>query len=43
MENMEIYEKSRVCPQNAQRPILGGKLKGKSDINPVWIIKQLTE
>lgn len=43
MENLEIYEKSRVCPQNALRPIQGGKLKGKSDINPVWRIKQLTE
>ena len=43
MEKMEIYEKSRVCPPNALRPILGGKLKGKSDINPVWRIKQLTE
>lgn len=43
MENLEIYEKSRVCPPNALRPIMGGKLKGKSDINPVWRIKQLTE
>lgn len=43
MENMEIYEKSRVCPPNALRTIAGGKLKGKSDINPVWRIKQLTE
>lgn len=43
MENLEIYEKSRVCPPNALRPIQGGKLKGKSDINPVWRIKQLTE
>jgi hypothetical protein len=25
------------------RPIQGGKLKGKSDINPMWRIKKLTE
>lgn len=43
MENMFIYEKSRKCPENALRTIQGGKLKGKSDINPIWRIKQLTE
>lgn len=43
MENMSIYERVRKCPDEALRPILGGKLKGKSDINPMWRIKQLTE
>lgn len=43
MENMFIYDSSRSCPDNALRQIQAGKLKGKSDINPVWRIKQLTE
>lgn len=43
MENMHIYEQSKVCPGNALRTILAGKLKGKSDINPIWRIKKLTE
>ncbi len=43
MENMSIYECSRSCPDNALRTIQAGKLKGKSDINPVWRIKQLTQ
>lgn len=43
MENLWIYEKVRECPQEALRPIQGGKLKGKSDINPMWRIKMLTD
>lgn len=43
MENMSIYDKVRNCPPEALRPIQAGKLKGKSDINPMWRIKILTE
>ena len=43
MDNLYIYEQSRACPPEALKPIKGGKLKGKSDINPVWRIKKLTE
>lgn len=43
MDNLWIYEKSKECPSNALRTIQAGKLKGKSDINPMWRIKQLTE
>ena len=43
MDNLRIYEKVRKCPDNALKPIQAGKLKGKSDINPMWRIKQLTE
>lgn len=43
MDNLWIYEKVRECPDNALREIQAGKLKGKSDINPVWRIKVLTE
>ncbi len=43
MEKMEIYNSSRKVPEEAIKPIAGGKLKGKSDINPMWRIKKLTE
>lgn len=43
MENLRIYEKVRQCPQEALKPIQAGKLKGKSDINPIWRIKVLTD
>lgn len=43
MENLEIYNKLRSVPANAQREIAAGRLKGKTDINPMWRIKALTE
>lgn len=43
MENMSIYERVRECPQNALKAIQAGRLRGKSDINPMWRIKMLTE
>lgn len=43
MNNMEIYEQAREVPNTAKRAISGGKLKGKTDINPMWRIKKLTE
>ena len=43
MENMDIYEKVREVPQTAQKTIQGGRLKGFTDINPMWRIKALTE
>lgn len=41
--NLQIYEKVRSVPQNALKAIEAGRLKGKSDINPMWRIKALTE
>lgn len=41
--NLEIWDKVRAVPQNAQKEITGGRLKGKTDINPMWRIKALTE
>lgn len=41
--NMEVYEKVRTVPKEALKPIHGGRLKGMSDINPMWRIKMLTE
>lgn len=43
MDKMTIYNAVRSVPQNAQRKIQGGHLNGKTDINPVWRIKTLTE
>ena len=43
MDNLAIYEAGRKVPQNAQRKITAGRLSGKTDINPMWRIKMLTE
>lgn len=43
MENMEIYKQVQSVPQTAQRQIQAGRLRGKTDINPMWRIKTLTE
>ena len=43
MENLELYDKIREVPVEAQKSIGGGRLKGMTDINPMWRIKTLTE
>lgn len=43
MDNLTIYNAVRSVPKEAQRKIQGGHLNGKTDINPVWRIKKLTE
>ena len=40
---MKFYDRVRSVPENAKRPIVAGRLKGKTDINPMWRIKILTE
>ena len=42
-KNLEIYERVRSVPKEAQKTIPAGKLKGMTDINPMWRIKKLTE
>ena len=42
-KNLELYKAFRAVPENAQRAITGGRLKGKTEINPMWRIKALTE
>ena len=42
-ENLNIYNAVRKVPQEAQKKIGGGRLKGMTDINPMWRIKCLTE
>jgi len=41
--NLELYDKVRTVPETAKKPISGGRLNGKTDINPMWRIKVLTE
>lgn len=41
--NLEIYQRTAEVPVEAQSTIAAGKLKGKTDINPMWRIKTLTE
>lgn len=42
-DNLRIYEAVREVPIEAQKPIPGGRLKGMTDISPMWRIKTLTE
>lgn len=43
MDNMYFYDKVRSVPEEAKKQIKGGRLKGMTDINPMWRIKVLTE
>lgn len=40
---LDIYNKVRSVPKSAQKTISAGRLKGMTDINPMWRIKMLTE
>lgn len=41
--NLRYYNALKSVPQEAQKPITDGRLAGKTDINPMWRIKALTE
>ena len=43
MKNMELYRKLETPPEWAMKKIGGGRLNGKTDINPQWRIEALTE
>ena len=43
MGNMELYDKVRAVPEEAQKTIKGGRLNGFTDINAMWRIQKLTE
>ena len=43
MSSLKIYNEVRKVPQEAKKSIIGGRLKGMTDINPMWRIKALTE
>lgn len=42
-KNMEFYNKVREVPEEAKKTIQAGRLKGYTDINPMYRIKTLTE
>ena len=42
MEKMKLYEAVRVVPAAAKKEIQAGRLRGMTDINPMWRIKTLT-
>ena len=42
-QNMSLFEKFRTTPAEARKEITGGRLKGFTDINPMWRFKRLTE
>ena len=42
-DNLKIYNAVKKVPDEAKRAITGGRLKGKTEINPMWRIKALTE
>ena len=41
--NLRFYEQLRQVPQEALKSIGAGRLKGMSDVNPMWRIKAMTE
>lgn len=43
MDNMTLYNKFRFVPAEAKKPITAGRLKGMTNIEPMWRIKSLTE
>lgn len=43
MDNMRIWGRFSTTPKEAQKPIDAGRLKGFTDINPMWRFKALTE
>jgi hypothetical protein len=43
MENLYYYNALRQVPPEAKKEIQAGRLKGKTDINPMWRIKALTD
>ncbi len=42
-KNLELYNRTRAVPEEAKREIQGGPLNGKTDVNPMFRIKKLTE
>lgn len=43
MNKLSIYNELRAVPAEAKKAIGAGRLKGFTDINPMWRIKKLTE
>ena len=43
MSNLDVYSRVANVPKEAQKVIQAGRIKGMTDINPMWRIKTLTE
>lgn len=43
MENMGLYNRFRETPPEAKKEIKAGRIKGFTDINPMWRIQALTD
>lgn len=43
MDNLKLYNAVRKVPDDAKKQIMGGRLKGMTDVNPMFRIKTLTE
>lgn len=43
MDNMELFRQFENTAEEAKKPIEAGRLKGFTDINPMWRFKRLTE
>lgn len=43
MDNLKLYNIFRDVPETAKKKINGGRMNGKTDINPMWRLKSLTE
>lgn len=43
MSNLDLYNAVKSVPTNAKKNINAGRLRGMTDINPMWRIKQLTD
>ena len=43
MSNMELWDKVKQPPKSALKQIGGGRLKGMTDINPMWRFQAMTE
>lgn len=41
--NLRFYSQACEVPQDALKPIRAGRLKGMSDVNPMWRMKRMTE
>lgn len=42
-ENLALWDKMKTPPSSALREIKGGRMSGKTDIDPMWRIRVLTE
>lgn len=42
-DRLTIYNAARTVPEEAKKEITSGKLRGLTEINPMWRIKKLTE